>query len=376
MNIRIEKIVRGNLKQLSKFIDFPHQLYKDDPCYVPALYLSEKELLTKHPFHQHSEMALFLAYKDEQPVGRIAAILNNNHNSFNRKKDGFFGFFDTINDLNVARSLINYAEKWLKDRYAQTIIGPVNPSTNDMCGMLIEGVQEPPAVMMSYNASYYPVLMERLGFVKNTDLLAHIIHTATLNDKTTRVMDVLNERLNKKNIRIRKINLKKIDTEIQAIKEVYNRAWDKNLGFVPMTDAEFLQMGKDMKLIVDGDFCLVAEHNGKAVGFALCLPDINQIQIKLKKGRLFPFGIFKLLKGKKKVTKMRVLALGIVEDYRKMGIEAVFIGTIIRNGISKGIMETEASWILEENTLMNRAIENVGGKIYKRYRIFEKPITL
>lgn len=365
----------NNSKSLKSFIDFPHQLYIGDPDYVPALYISEKHLLTKHPFHQHSEMALFLAYKNSMIVGRIAAILNNNHNKFNNSKDGFFGFFDTINDIEVARALIEKAEEWLRSKNVKTIIGPVNPSTNEPCGMLVSGVIEPPVVMMTYNASYYPVLMEQLGFGRKTDLLAYIIRAEDFDDKPVRLINAFTQRLSKKGITIRKINMKNFGTEVEGLMKVYNQAWDKNLGFVPMTDAEFLQMGRDVKLILDDDFCLVAEHEGQLVGFALCIPDINQIQIKLKKGRLLPFGFLKLLLGKKKITKMRVIALGVIEQYRKLGIEAVFYGQIIQNGLKKGIKQAEASWILEDNSLMNRAIEHINGEVYKRYRIFEKPIT-
>ena len=156
--------------------------------------------------------------------------------------------------------------------------------------------------------------------------------------------------------------------------DVYNEAWSRNFGFVPMTDAEFAQMAKEAKMILDTDFCLVAEHNGKAVGFTLCIPDINQIQIKMKKGRLFPFGIFKLLFGRKKIKKLRVLALGVKEDYRKLGIEAVLYGIMLQNAVKKNIIEAEASWILEDNEMMNRALENINAKVYKRYRIVEKHI--
>ena len=188
------------------------------------------------------------------------------------------------------------------------------------------------------------------------------------------MIEKLTQRLNKRGITIRKVNLKKFSKEISDFKSVYNQAWDKNLGFVPMTDAEFAQMAKEAKMILDTDFCLVAEHDGKMVGFTLCIPDINQIQINFKKGRLFPFNIFKLLFGRRKIKKLRVLALGVNEDHRKLGIEAVLYGTMLRNAVKKEIVEAEASWILEGNEMMNRALENIGGTVYKRYRIVEKNI--
>ncbi len=363
-----------NKQELKQFIDWPHELYRDDPNYVPGLYLSEKLLLTRHPFHQHSEMHLLLARKNNKIVGRIAAILNNNHNRFNKASDGFFGFFDVISDPEVANALMEAAEAWLRSQKATTIIGPVSPSTNEVCGMLIDGFGEPPVVMTAYNSSYYPGLMDAMGFQKMTDLLAYRITDGAFDDKPVRLMDALARRLAANNITIRKVNLKRFDTEVKELMQIYNQAWDKNLGFVPMTDAEFMQMSKDVKLILDDEFCLIAEKDGQAIGFALCIPDINQVQIKLKKGRLFPFGFLKMLLGKKKISKMRVLALGVLEPYRKLGIEAVFYGTIIRNGLRKGFKEAEASWILENNVLMNRAMSHINGTPYKRYRIYEKKL--
>lgn len=370
------EIVEVNSSRLLKtFIDFPHELYKTDPNYVPALYLSEKHLLTKHPFHEHSEMTLFLALKNGVVVGRIAAILNNNYNKFHNTAAGFFGFFDSINDTEVAAQLMWAIEKWLKSKKVFSIIGPVSPSTNEMCGYLVEGKPEPPVVMMAYNKPYYNDLLYSIGFKKNTDLLAYIIDTADFKDKSVKLLDKLTQRLAGRGITIRKVNLKNFAHEITECLKVYNEAWDKNLGFVPMTEAEFKEMANEAKMILDTDFCLVAEHNGEAVGFTLCIPDINQIQKNIRKGRLFPFGLFKLLLGRKKIKKVRVLALGVKEEYRKLGIEAVLYGTMLRNAVKKGIKEAEASWILEDNEMMNRAIQNMDGKVYKRYRIVEKEIS-
>lgn len=365
----------NNTRDLKTFIDFPHELYKGDPHYVPALYLSEKYLLTQHPFHQHSEMALFLAYKGIQVVGRIAAILNNNYNRFHGEADGFFGFFECIEDIETAGTLISTAEKWLKSKNVKTIIGPVNPSTNEMSGYLVEGAPEPPAVMMPYNPPYYDQLFVQLGFRKKTDLLAYIIDTSDFRDKPVKLLHVFSERLQKKGIVIRKVSTKHFKKEIAEAMTVYNQAWDQNLGFVPMTDAEFAQMAKDVKMILDTDFCLIAEHEGKTVGFALSIPDINQIQIKINKGRLFPFGILRLLLEKRKISKVRVLALGVTAPYRKMGIEAVFYGKLLQTAVKKGIKAAEASWILEDNEMMNRALEHMNAKVYKRYRIVEKKLA-
>lgn len=360
--------------ELKSFIDFPHDLYQHDANYVPELYIAQRDLLTKHPFLQHSSIQPFLLFEDGKIIGRIAAILNNNHNQFNHTNDGFFGFLDAIDDEAAFRQLTDTAVSWLKEKGVTNIIGPVNPSTNETCGVLVEGFDSSPMIMMTYNYPYYDKHLQKLGFGKKTDLIAYNLEKGQLNEKSIRLMDAFRARLAQKNIIIRNGNLKNFRQEVDGLRKVYNEAWDKNLGFVPMTDAEFDYMAKDMKLVLDPDFCLVAEHEGKLIGFALCLPDINQVQKKVKRGRLLPTGIFKLLFGKKKINAIRILALGVTEPYRKMGIEAIFYGTIMQKGIEKGMVHGEASWILEDNLMMNQAMQNINGKPYKKYRIYEKAV--
>ena len=364
-------------KQLASFIDFPHDLYAGDPNYVPELFIAQRDVLTpgKHPFHEHSSLQCFLAIDDNNKVkGRIAAILNNNHNSFNRANDGFFGFFDCINDFTVARQLFEQATKWLTAKGVATMIGPVNPSTNETVGLLIDGFNAPAVAMMTYNKPYYITLIEQFGFHKKVDLFAYDIRTDTVSDRAVKLKEALLKRLGQKKITIRPINVKDFKNEVNKVREIYNSAWDKNLGFVPMTEKEFNYLAKDLKMILDPDFCLVAEHDGKMVGFSLAIPDINQVQIKIKKGRLLPTGIFKLLFGRKKIDYVRIITLGVIEEYRKLGIEACFYASIIQNAGRKKIKGGEASWILETNELMNKAMENINGKIYKTYRVYEKAI--
>jgi GNAT superfamily N-acetyltransferase len=365
-----------NKKLLTQFIDFPHELFKNDPNYVPEIFIGQRDLLTpgKHPFHEHSEVKLFLVLRGGKPAGRIAAIWNRNHNEFNNTQDGFFGFFDCVNDTDISNALLDAAGEWLRQHNLKTMIGPVSFSTNETCGMLIEGFDTPPVVMMPYNRPYYLKLMDAAGMQTHVNLLAYRITQDTMDDRPVRMMEVLHERLKRRNVTIRPLNLKKFDEEVKNLREIYNQAWDKNFGFVPMTDNEFAYLAKDLKMIVDPEFCLVAEQDGKAIGFALCIPDINRILIKMKKGRLFPTGIFKLLLNKNKVKAIRVLALGVLEPYRKLGVEAIFYGDIMQKCREKGIQFAEASWILERNELMNNALININADAYKRYRIYEKAI--
>lgn len=365
-------------KELSRFIDFPHELYKNDPLYVPELFTAQHDLLNtkKHPFYKHSRLQLFLAYDQGVVVGRIAAILNVNHNNYNQSKDGFFGFFDCVNDQQIANSLLDVAIAWIKQQDASLnkLIGPVSFSTNETCGALLEGFDQSPMAMMPYNAPYYLDLFGNAGLQKQVDLYAYYIATKDADNRSVRLLDVLEMRLLRSNIKIRTINVKDFKNEIGRIKSVYNKAWDKNLGFVPMTDEEFDFMAKDMKTILDPDFCLIAEKDGEPIGFALGIPNINQILKNINKGRLLPFGIFKLLFGLKSINELRVLTLGVNEGYRKLGIEACLYGYIIKNAQIKGIKGAECSWMLEDNYLMNKAIEQIGGVLTKKYRIFEKSI--
>jgi GNAT superfamily N-acetyltransferase len=373
--IRVEPVT--NKKQLATFIDFPHELYKGDPNYVPELFIAQRDLLTpgKHPFHEHSSLQAFLAFDDKNKVkGRIAAIQNNNHNSFNKTNDGFFGFFDAVNDSTVATALFDKAKEWVIAKGHHNLIGPVNPSTNEPIGLLVDGFDKPPVTMMTYNKPYYVQLVENYGFDKLTDLYAYDIKTNTVNERSVKLKEALLKRLEQKGITIRSINLKDYKNEVNKVREIYNSAWDKNLGFVPMTEKEFNYLAKDLKMILDKDFCLVAEHNGKMIGFALAVPDVNQVQKKLKRGRLLPFGIVQLLLGLKKIDYVRIITLGVVEEYRRLGVEACFYAEIIQNAARKNITGGEASWVLENNELMNKAMENINGRIYKTYRLYQKSI--
>ncbi len=362
--------------ELASFIDFPHKLFEGNKNYVPELHIAQRDVLTpgKHPFHNHSVMQLFLAYDGGEIKGRIAAIFNNNHNAFKNVTDGFFGFYDLYNNAEVSTKLLTEAEKWLLAKGATKMIGPVNPSTNETAGLLIEGFDSPPVAMMTYNNPYYLDLLTAARFEKSVDLLAYNLPTNVVNKRSLALKDTLRKRLSERNITIRNINLKDYKNEVEKILSVYNDAWIENTGFIPMTDEEFKYLAKDLKMILDKDFAMVAEHEGKTIGFALAIPDINQTLIKIKRGRLLPTGIFKLLLGKKKINYVRVIALGVNKEYRKAGIEAFFYAEIIQQAINKKLTGGEASWILENNEMMNNGLIKMNATVYKRYRILEKSI--
>lgn len=363
-------------RQRKRFIDFPHELYRNDPNYVPEIYIGQKELLSekKNPFFRHSKVQLYLAYQGSTIVGRIAAIRNNEYNSFANAQVGFFGLFDVVEQYEVAQQLLDTAINWIKKEQLDKVLGPANFSTNDTAGLLVDGFDRPPVVMMTYNKPYYVNFLEQYGFTKQMDMLAYHVTEETVNKKSVRIANMLAERLLKRGIRVRKVQMKNFKKEVNTIREIYKGAWDKNWGFVPPTDAEFNHLAEGLKMVIDPDFALIAEHDGKAVGFALAVPDINTIARTIKKGRLLPTGIFKLLFQKKKIKRLRIILLGVLEDYRKMGIEGIFYARIISRGIEKGFNEAEASWILDNNEMMKKGVEGVNMVAYKRYRMYEKKI--
>lgn len=374
-SIRIEKI--ENRRGLRQFIDFPHDLFAGDPHYVPELFMAQEALLLreKSPFFEHSTAEYFLARSPEGKIlGRIAAIRNNNYIDFTGEKTGFFGFFDVVNDYDVAETLLDTAADWLREQGLDRVLGPTNFSTNETCGLLVENFDEPPFVLTTYNHPYYADLLEQYGFVKNTDLLSYELFPGGLNPKVLELATQLEARLLQNGVTIRTVDMKRFDEEVALFLPIYNASWDKNLGFVPMTAAEIRQMGKDLKMALDPDFVFFAEKEGKTIGLALSVPNLNEVFIKIPRGRLFPTGLFKFLFGKKSIKTLRVVALGILPEYRRSGLDVCFYARTHETALRKGIQRAEASWILENNDLMNRALVQIGGNVFRKHRIYEKTL--
>jgi GNAT superfamily N-acetyltransferase len=371
--VQIEKVDSPRL--LKQFIDFPHDLYASDPNYVPELYMSQEALLNKKksPFFLHSSAEYFLARNTSgKIVGRIAAIRNNNYIEFSKENAGFFGFFDVINDYSVAKALLDAACTWLRNEKLDSVIGPCNFSTNETCGLLIENFDEPPCILTTYNAPYYSAFVDRYGFQKHSDLLSYWLKTGTLDPKLEALSVQLEERLTRNGITLRTINMKDFKAEVERFLPIYNKSWSENLGFVPMTDAEVRQMGEDLKMGVDPEFVYFAEKNGEVIGIALAVPNLNEIFIKIKRGRLLPTGLFKFLFGRKSIKSVRVVALGILPEYRRFGLDMVMYTKFYQTAQRKGIKGGEASWILEKNDLMNRALVQIGGQVFRKHRIYQK----
>ncbi len=358
--------------ELKKFIDFPHDLYEGDQNYVPELFVAQRDLFDpkKHPFHKHGTVKPFLAYDGNKIIGRIAAIKNPPYNDYHKSNIGFFGFFDYIESKEVATALLNKVVEELTPESYDSLMGPVNFSTNETAGTLVDGFDKSPQIMMTYNKPYYDKIQKSLGMEKEMDLFAYEIPTKTVSDKSIKLSKLIEERLKRQGITIRNMNIKKLKQEVPGLFKIYNSAWENNWGFVPMSRAEIEHMANELKLIADPDFSYIAEHNGEAVGFSVSLPNINEITKSFKKGRLLPFNIFKLLFGKKKIKTVRIIMTGVTEAYRKKGIEAIFFAKNILEARKRNLDGGEASWILESNAEMVTAAEKLNGNKYKTYRLY------
>jgi GNAT superfamily N-acetyltransferase len=358
-------------KALNEFVELPFALYRDDPYWVPPLRIAVKELLDrkKHPFYANADAEFFLARRDGRAVGRIAAIIDRNHNRFHEESAGFFGFFESVDDVGVAGALLERAHTWVTGRGARCMRGPVSPSTNYECGLLIEGFDSSPMVMMTYNHRYYPGLIEQAGLSKARDLYAYLSNANVINLK--KIERISGRVLATNGVRVRPIDMKNFQGDVELVWEIYGKAWARNWGFVPMSREEFFLMGKEMKMILKPDLVLIGEVGNRAVGFALALPDANQA-LKHAGGSLFPTGLLKILYYQRLIRNVRVLALGVVEEYRASGLAAAFYATLVRNARKLGFGDCEMSWILEDNVLMNRSAEAMGAKRYKTYRIYER----
>jgi len=376
MAVEIRKVETKS--DLKTFIHFPWKVYRSKEQryenWPPPLLVGEKELFDeeKHPFYLHAKMQNFLAYKDGEPVGRVSAILDDNYVEFQEKKDGFFGFFESIDDTEVAKALLQTAEAWVKEKGMDRIIGPMNPSTNHMLGILIDSFNEPPYVQMNYNPPYYSGLLDGAGYEKETDLLCYRMHkdTLELSDKIERVTELAKKR---SNLTLREINMKKFDEEVAIIRELYNEGWEKNWGFVPWTREEFDAMAEELKLIARPELVLLVFSGEKLVGISIPLPNINEILVKMN-GRLFPFGIFKLLLGKNKTTMLRVAILGVHPDFKNKGIDAIFTYETYKRGVALGFQSADFSWILEDNYALRNMLETWGTEMYRTYRVYKKQL--
>jgi GNAT superfamily N-acetyltransferase len=365
------------------FIRFPFQLYRGDPNWVPLLLSERRKFLDpkRNPFFDHADVALWLARRNGRVVGTISSHIDHLHNKIHDENIGMFGLFEAVNDYAVAEALLSTARDWVRERGMAALRGPLSFSQNDECGLLIDAFDGPPMVMMPYNPPYYSQFFERFGLTKAMDLYAYTGDLAQfegdpnkLPAKLVRVTDKVRQRAG---VTMRPANMKAYDEEILEAKAVYNRAWEKNWGFVPMTDAEFDKMAADLKQVLDPNLAIIAEIDGEPVGVSVAVPDINQVFKRLN-GRLFPFGWIKALWYARKITGARLMIMGVVEEHRGRGIESLLMFETLKAAVENGYQSIEMSWILENNDMMNRIVANVGqpygAHVYRTYRIYQMPV--
>ncbi len=360
--------------ELDRFIRLPWKIYKDHSCWVPPLVSERKQFLNPkiNPFFDRSEVKLCLA-EDERgvPLGRIALVHDRTYQESNFENTGIMGMFESVDDKNVSRLLFNHAKEWCKEREFKKLIGPLNLSTNHECGLMVEGFDLPPMLGIPYNPDYYEKHLDAWGFTKLKDLVSFKLDLIGIPEYLQVAACKLE---NRGRFNLRQLNLARFEEEIKIIWGIYNSAWDKNWGFVPMTFKEFAFAAGQIKQFVNPEFCLIAEVKGEGVGFSLALPDINQVLIELN-GNLFPFGWAKFLWKKNKINSYRVITLGVNKDFRRLGIDAYMYFELMKKFIQKKIKWIEMSWMLEDNLDIINPMFKIGGTIYKRHRIYERTFS-
>ncbi len=363
---------------IKRFIKLPRLIYQDDPHWVHPLIFERMRHFSprRNPFFAHAEVQMFIAVKDGKEVGRISAHMDKTHLKHYSDKTGFFGYFESIDDEEVAATLLGSAEKWLREREMQSIRGPFSFNINDESGLLIEGFDSPPIMMMPYNPPYYARLIEKGGYRKIKDLFAYKYIIGDVPEPSKQIAE---QTKSLPELKIREIDMRNFKREVRTMFEVYNSAWSENWGYIPMTPEEINSHAEEMRLIVDPDLAVIAEVEGEPVAIALALPNLNEAISDLK-GRLFPWGIFKLLfRLKLRHPKAgRLVLLGITGEFRKKrkmpGLSVLLYVEMDERSKRKGYEWGELSWTLEDNLKINRGIELMGGVKYKTYRVYEKSI--
>lgn len=359
-------------QELDRFVDFPFQLYKNDPYWVGDLKADTAHLISrKNVFWTHGERALFMAFQDGKPVGRLMALVNRAHNEYQKENIGFFGFFDCINSQEAADALFAAGETWLRGKGVSAVRGPANPSSNHVYGLLVEGFDSMPAIMMPYNYPYYAQLIEGAGFTKIKDLLA--FHRTKDDQFSERFLKICARCARGKGITLRRLNLKKITEEAEIIRKIYNEAWAQNWGFVPMSPREMADVVKELKLVVRPEGTCVLEVDGVPAGFYILIPNMNHVLKELKGSLVNPWRVVKALWAWHKIKDARMIMLGVSPQFRQRGIDLILIKHIIDHGVAVW-NEAELSWVLEDNEGIIRGITECGCHPSKRYRLYQKSL--
>ena len=357
------------------FIDFPYRLHANRQHWVPPLRMDVARAINrkKNAFFEHGDILPFLARDSSgEVVGRIAGIVNGMHQKKYDDGNGFVGFFECIDDYDVASALLDAATDWLKERGLSGARGPTNPSMNDICGMLVDGFDRPPSIMMPYNPAYYPAFLEQYGFERAMTMWAYYVHRKYVDySKLRRGVELVYRR--NPSLTLRTLDMDRFDEDAKVVLDIYNDAWSRNWGHVPMTPAEFKQLAHEMKQIVDARIVFIIEDNGTPVAFSISLPDMNQALIHIRNGRLFPVGLPKLLARAKLggISEVRTLLMGVRKEWQGKGLDAIMNLATIEEGPKHGYMASEMSWVLDSNPRLLNALVNIGSVKDKEYAMYE-----
>ena len=356
------------------FLDLPYAHYAGDPHFVPPLRMDQANVLNpkKNPFFEHGAIEMFLAERAGEVVGRVAAIENGQHLKKYADGNGFFGFFETVEDYTVAEALLDAASGWLTARGLTGVRGPANPTMNDVAGLLVGGFDRPPSILLPYNKPYYEDYLQRWGFERAMTMWAFYVHEAYINAaRMARGAEIVRRR--NPGVTVRSIDMSRFDDEIAVVMDIYNEGWAQNWGHVPYTREEALHLAKEMKPVIEKDLVLIAELDGKPAAFAVSLPNLNRALKKLPNGRLLPTGLAKLLGTIKAggIYEIRMALMGILPQHRNLGLDALLIHQTIVNGRRDGYEAAELSWVLDVNKPLINSLEKLGCTRDKEYAMFE-----
>ncbi|KAA5545581.1 N-acetyltransferase [Roseiconus nitratireducens] len=357
------------------FLNLEKRLYADDPNWVTPLWSERKALcgFTSHPFYNDAESQAFLVRRHGQVVGRVLAIVNHAHNRHHNEKRGFFGFFESIDDVDVARCLMDRAGDWLREKGMTDVRGPVHPSLNYEVGLLIDGFDTPPTFLIPYNHAYYAQLIEACGFKKSQDLFCYEAGIEDLDDLDPKLQFVIEEATKRFKVKTRPIDRSHFEEDVQVFLSIYNQSLQRTWGYVPMSNEELVHQAKQLKWLIVPELTSIAEIDGKPVGAGFGLLDYNQI-LKNMNGHLLPLGWWKLLNGKRKIDRLRLVSTNVLPEYQKWGLGLVTLSRVLPDAIDFGIQVGEFSWVLESNSLSRGTIERGGAKKVKTQRIYDRPL--
>ena len=360
-------------RDLTTFIKLPWQLYRNEPNWVPPLISERRQFLdrAKNPWFEHGEAEYFLAWRDGRAVGRITAQVDRILNEFQDNTWGLFGFFECEDDPQAAAALLSAAERWLRARGRDRMVGPMDFTMNDECGVLVDGYERPPIILTNWTHRYYPALLEGAGMAKAMDTLMWELRIQGRDRVHPAIWRMAEQVESKHGITVRPMRKKDMQAEINRFLEVYNAAWERNWGFSPLTEREVRHYARTLKPLLDEHWAFIAEKDGETVGAALSLPDYNQV-LKRMNGRLLPIGWAKFLWNRRKIDRVRVFALGVRREWQHAGVAARFYQLHFDSAEITPQTYGEMGWILESNKSMNRAMEGMGGTVVRRYRLYER----